>query len=66
MGETKVITITREQFRDAISKATDNWNSIGKETRNYDACKSMLMTLQNIMFGSLLEEVLFEDKEEEN
>lgn len=66
MGETKVITITKEQFRDAISKASDKWDSIGKETPNYDASKCMLMTLQNIMFGSLLEDVLFADKKEEN
>lgn len=55
------ITITVEQFNDAVIKANDKFKEIG-DKRNTDSKNEMadlMMGLQNILFGGLIREVLF-------
>lgn len=62
--ENKTITITEEQFRDAIEKADEKWREIGKKADCQDPMKHMMMSIHNIMFGSLIAKVLFEESED--
>lgn len=60
----ETITITREQFNDAVMKANDKFKEIGSK-KDADAKNDMvnlMMGLQNTVFGSLLGSVLFEDE----
>lgn len=60
----KTITITEEQFKDAVTKANDKFKKIGskKDTDAKNEMAEFMMGLQNIMFGSLIGDVLFNDK----
>jgi hypothetical protein len=60
------ITITREEFRDAILKANEEFTNVGKKAGDEAATANLMMGIQNVLFGSLLETVLFADKKEEN
>ena len=52
------ITITEEQFFDAISKANDHFMEVAKATPGEEAVTA-LMGIQNIAFGTLIGMVLF-------
>ena len=52
------ITITEEQFFDAISKANDHFMKVAKDVPGEEAINA-LMGIQNITFGTLLGAVLF-------
>ncbi len=64
MGEEKRITITEEQFRDAITKADEKWRAIGEKADDQDPMKHMMMSLHNMLFGSLIADVLFKESED--
>ena len=64
MNKKKSITITEDQFRDAIIKADEKWREIGKKADDQDPMKHMMMSMHNIMFGSLITQVLFEESED--
>ena len=65
MSKGKTITITEEQLREAIQKAQEKWDAIGEGKFEQNPHTKFMMGLQNIMFGSLLEGVLFEESEDE-
>ena len=59
----KTITITKVEFLNAVSKAVVNYeNKMKKLTDDYPSA----MTLQNIIFGSEIEKVLFNKTEDES
>lgn len=62
----ETITITREQFVKAVSKASDKFMAIGEDVNNNkkDAMTLAIMGMQNMMFGSLIAKVLFEESED--
>ena len=64
MSEKKSITITEEQFHDAIMKADENWRAIGKHADDQCPMKHMMMSLHNMMFGTLISKVLFTESED--
>lgn len=69
------ITITKEQFDDAIIAANEKWRAISAEKSGEDEdgeignnFAEFMMSLQNIAFGGLIKLVLFgedEDNKEE-
>ena len=61
----KEITITREQYNEAVNTANDKFISSDKE-RVLDPTATLMMKLQNMIFGRLIAEVLFGDEKEEN
>jgi hypothetical protein len=65
MGEIKSITITEEKFKDAFFEANETWKSIGEKTEGCDEMRLMLMSLQNVMFGAVLKDVLFNENKED-
>ena len=58
------ITITREQFYDAVSKAQDDFldATVSKHDNVKGFMTVMLMGLQNSAFASLIEQYLFGDE----
>lgn len=55
-----VITITEEQFFDAVTKANDKFMEIGGQTKvEHDEMIDIMMALQNTAFGALIGAVLF-------
>ena len=61
------ITITTEQFKEAIVKANEKWKAIGdKALRLEDPTIDILMGLQNAAFGAILMDILFEINDFEN
>ena len=61
--ENKTITITKVEFLNAVTKAVVNYeNEMKKLTDDYPAA----MTLQNMIFGSEIEKVLFNKTEDES
>lgn len=61
----KTITITEKEFQKAVMKADEKWQSIGEETGNNDPMKRMMMSMHNVLFGTLIENVLFNESEDE-
>ena len=61
------ITITRDQFFDAVRLANDNFTKLGEKHKKTDGDEmaSLMMGLQNIMFGSMISDVLFSDTKSE-
>ena len=54
------ITITEEQFFDAVVKANEKFMEIGEQTKvEHDEMIQMMMGLQNTAFGALIGAVLF-------
>jgi hypothetical protein len=71
----KTITITKEQFREAVMKAQDRFESIGTKRKNEsdndaDSAKrdmaKFMIGLRNMLFSSMLQNVLFNDESEDN
>lgn len=63
----KSITITREQFEEAIIAASEKFREIGAKDRDEDrAFVDFMMSLQNIAFGGLIANVLFGEDNEDN
>ena len=63
------ITITKDQFMDAVRVANDRFKKIGEECKDEGGTKPltlMLTCLQNIAFSSLLADELFNKNKEEN
>lgn len=56
--ENKTITITEEQFVEAVAKACQNFDTKMSET-DAASCVSLAMNLQNMMFGIEIKKVLF-------
>ena len=61
------ITITKEQFADAVRVANNNFAKLGEKHKKDDGDEmaSLLMGLQNVMFGSMIADVLFADTKAE-
>ena len=57
--ENKTITITKEQFGDAIAKACENFEKKAEKAGVSASPKMTAMLLQNLMFGIEISEVLF-------
>lgn len=55
------ITITKEQFDNAVKNALNKFNEIGneKETDSKDTMTMLMMGLQNALFGGLIKQELF-------
>ena len=60
----KTITITREQFIDAVEAANEKFGAIGEKTKDRNPMAELMMQLQNTMFGCLLADVLFGEEED--
>ena len=62
----KSITITKDDFMTATTKAIARWNEVGREiaTEHDDPMQSIMMNLQNTLFGALLATILFDEEEE--
>ena len=63
--ETKTITITQEQFAEAVSKANKEWMNIGKESDVKDPMVLVATSLQNMMFSANIAKILFSENEGE-
>lgn len=63
----KSITITKEQFSEAIDKAQKMFEETGEKHPEVkqDPMQMFLMKLQNIVFGGLIGSVLFGEEEDE-
>ena len=62
INEEKVITISRDEYRNAVANAVTKQN---KETeKKLDGMGSLIASLMGMKFAATLEEILF-DKEEE-
>lgn len=58
--ENKTITITEEQFRNAVTKANDNWMEISQKAKGDIKPMTLMITgMQNMLFGAELGKVLF-------
>ena len=64
MSENKTITITEEQFREAVMKANEEWMSIGQEDKNINPMVHMASGMQNMMFGAKIHHLLFGERED--
>jgi hypothetical protein len=62
--ENKTITITEEQFRNAVTKANEEWMSIGQEVENINPMTHVISSMQNMMFGVKLASILFNESED--
>lgn len=61
------ITITREQFHEAVVEAEKKFAAVGERPKGSEQeMINMMMSLQNILFGTMIGDVLFGDKKEEN
>lgn len=58
----KTITITRTQFAEAVKQACEEWVKV--EVEDKDPMFELMMSVQNMTFGRLLGDILFEDKKE--
>ena len=61
----KTITITEEQFREAVMKAQEEWESVGEQADTKNSTALFVMGLQNMAFGALIARVLFRESEDE-
>ena len=59
------ITITSEQFNNAVTKANANWISIVQKVENANPMTIAMTSTQNMMFAIELFNVLFEESEDE-
>lgn len=62
------ITITKEQFREAVKLANENFKNLGNDKTkelDKDGMITLLMGLQNMMFGAMISDVLFGDSKNE-
>lgn len=64
--EKRTITISREEFTKAIQKANEQFKAIGAGKIDMDPTMEMFMSLQNLLFGQRLADVLFSSDEDEN
>ena len=62
----KTITITKEQFAEAVSEASDKFMAIGQDANDRNPMTLAIMGMQNMMFGSLIARVLFGEEENES
>lgn len=62
--ENKTITITEEQFREAVLKANEEWMSIGQEVKDINPMVHMMTGMQNMMFGAKIAKALFKESED--
>lgn len=60
----KTVTITKDQFHEAVNKANEKFKNIGKDKMKEDPMMDLMMGLQNVMFGALISDILFDNKEE--
>lgn len=61
----KTITITEEQFREAVMQAQDRWESVDEKADTKDPMAMFMIGLQNIAFGAIIAKVLFKESEGE-
>lgn len=62
--ENKTITITEEQFKEAIINANEEWMSIGQKAKDINPMTMMMTGMQNMMFGAKLARILFNESED--
>lgn len=62
--ENKTITITEEQFREAVMKANEEWISVGQESKDINPMTHVISGMQNMMFGAKIASVLFNESED--
>lgn len=60
------ITITRGQFREAVSAAVETWQDVPAADGKTDSFAEFMMFIQNMTFSALLEKQLFGDEDEKN
>ena len=60
----QVVTIDRESFMEAVKKADEKFQSLGEKKEGKEMAMFM-MSLQNVMFGALIAEVLFDGEKED-
>ena len=60
----KTITITEEQFKEAVLKANEEWMSIGQKAKDINPMAHMMSGMQNMMFGAKLASILFNESED--
>ena len=61
----KTITITQEQFSEAVVKATTEWSELANESGVVTSENIAAMMLQNMMFSSMIAKNLFAENETE-
>lgn len=62
------ITITKDQFIEAVKTANENFANLGNKNDQHEegvAMANLVMGLQNIMFGSMIADVLFSENKGE-
>lgn len=59
------ITITKDQFNKAVVTANQQFSEKGKNCEHYDETANFLMGVQNILFASILANVLFDNAKSE-
>lgn len=60
------ITITREQFLQAVADANEQWRKTPAADGSENVFAEYMMWIQNMAFGLMLEEKLFGDEDDEN
>lgn len=58
------ITLTPDQFKNAVMKANNNWMSTIQKLETTDAMTIAITGTQNMMFALELTKVLFEESED--
>lgn len=60
----KTVTITQDEFHKVVDQANKKFLSIGEDKADVDPLAGFVMGLQNITFGAMLSEILFDSEEE--
>lgn len=58
------ITITKDQFFDAVDKAQQKFDDAGSDKKDKNEMAALMMGLQNTLFSCILADVLFDKKED--
>jgi hypothetical protein len=62
----KEITITQDQFSNAVKVANEKFRKIGEAADGVSSMTLMLTSLQNLAFAGLVATELFDENKEEN
>ena len=60
----KSITITRDEFIKAVEQANKKFGEVGAKREDRNEVTEIMMQLQNTVFGCILADVLFNEKED--
>lgn len=62
--EEKTITITKDQFHDAVIEASEKFAEKLEDAKDGDHMVKMMMSMQNLAFGASIAKILFGESED--